>query len=237
MSRVIIQAGGEGTRLRPFTTVLPKPLMPVDGHSILEIMVRQFVSQGFSDITVTLGHLGHLIMAVIGDGQQWDAKIRYVWEKKPLGTIGAVTLIDDLDQTFLVTNGDLLTDFDYRAFTKDHRESKAALSVAVYQKTVPVSLGVCDVSHRRLITGFREKPTLVLPCSMGIYAFEPELLRLIPRERNFGFDDLMALCLSRDICVRAHPFEGVWMDLGRPEDYSSANEIFVEKPSLFLENA
>ncbi len=226
--RVIIQAGGRGTRLAPYTTVLPKPLMPVDERPILEIMIRQLVSQGFDRITITLGYLGALIMAVLGDGRRLGASIEYVHETDPRGTIGAVTLVEDLDEPFLVMNGDLLTDFDYRDFMDAHLKDGAALSVGVYQKSVPISLGVFDLAQGDRIVGFREKPTIALPCSMGIYAFDPSLLELIPPSGNFGFDNLMHVCLARDVHVRAHVFDGIWLDIGRPEDYSSATNLFQE---------
>jgi len=227
-SRVIIQAGGRGTRLAPYTTVLPKPLMPVDERPILEIMIRQLVSQGFDRITITLGYLGALIMAVLGDGRRLGANIEYVHETAPRGTIGAVRLVEKLDEPFLVMNGDLLTDFDYRDFMDAHLEEGADLSVGVYQKPVPISLGVFDLAQGNRIVGFREKPTIALPCSMGIYAFDPRLLELIPATGNFGFDDLMSVCLARDVHVRAHVFDGIWLDIGRPEDYASATHLFHE---------
>jgi NDP-sugar pyrophosphorylase family protein len=227
-SRVIIQAGGRGTRLAPYTTVLPKPLMPVEERPILEIMIRQLVGQGFDRITITLGYLGALIMAVVGDGRRLGAVIEYVHESDPRGTIGAVRLVEELDEPFLVMNGDLLTDFDYRDFMDVHLAEGADLSVGVYQKSVPISLGVFDLGKGNRIVGFREKPTIALPCSMGIYAFDPKLLELIPRSGNFGFDDLMRVCLERDVHMRAHMFNGIWLDIGRPEDYASATHLLQE---------
>jgi mannose-1-phosphate guanylyltransferase len=233
-ARVVIQAGGAGTRLLPYTTVLPKPLMPVGDRPILEIMICQLVHQGFDRITVTLGHLGHLIMAVLGDGSRLGAQIEYVHEKSPRGTIGAVKLVSGLDGPFLVMNGDLLTDFDYGDFLDGHLKSRASLSVGVYHKTVPLSLGVFDLAADYRIVGFREKPTLSLPCSMGIYAFDPGLLDLVPPSGNFGFDDLMAVCLARDVHVRAHPFDGLWLDIGRPDDYAAATALLHEHRSRLL---
>lgn len=232
--RVIIQAGGRGARLQPYTTILPKPLMPVLEYPILEIMIRQLVAQGFTRITITLGHLGHLIMAVVGDGHQWGAEVEYVWEDEPRGTIGAVTLAKGLDRPFLVMNGDLLTDFDYRQFMSRHLASGAQLSVGVHHKEVPISLGVFELDDAQRIVQFKEKPTLHFPCSMGIYAFDPQLIAMIPRVGNFGFDDLMAMCLSRDVHVRAHSFEGLWLDIGRPEDYANAMRLFQENRARLL---
>lgn len=230
MTRVVIQAGGKGTRLYPYTAVLPKPLMPIGDLPVLEILIRQLVHHGFRDITITVGHLGHLIVAVIGDGERLGARVTYLWEDEPRGTIGALSKLEWEDPTgpLLVMNGDLLTDFDYREFLEKHEESGASLSVGVYYKPVPITLGVLDLDHDHRVTGFREKPVLSFPCSMGIYMLEPEILPLIPAEGMFGFDQLMATCLERQIPVRAHPFNGLWLDIGRVEDYQQASRLFEE---------
>lgn len=234
MTRAIIQAGGRGTRLLPYTAVLPKPLMPVGEHPILEIVIRQLVHHRFTDITITLGHLGPLIEAVVGDGRHMGASVRYAREYSPLGTIGPLTLIEDLNEPFLVMNGDLLTDFDYQSFVADHLASGAALSVGVYRKPVPISLGVFDFDSEGRVSGFREKPTLSFPCSMGIYAVNPEIVDLIPRGTHFGFDDLMKLCLERDIHVQALLHDGMWLDIGRHEDYETATRLFHESRDRLL---
>jgi NDP-sugar pyrophosphorylase family protein len=228
MTRAVIQAGGKGTRLYPYTTVLPKPLMPIGDAPILEVVVRQLVHYGFRDITITVGHLGHLIMAVLGDGSRFGARIDYAREAKPRGTIGALSHLRDLDGPLLVMNGDLLTDFDYRAFLDAHLDGGTDLSVGVYNKRIPVSLGVLDLDAGGRAVGFREKPVLSFSCSMGIYAVSPGLIPHIPRTGVFGFDDLMARCLERNIAVRAHPFDGLWLDIGRPEDYAAAAKLFHE---------
>jgi NDP-sugar pyrophosphorylase family protein len=234
MTRAIIQAGGKGTRLYPYTTVLPKPLMPIGEAPILEIVVRQLVHFGFCDLTITVGHLGHLIVAVLGDGSRWGARIEYVWEDKPRGTMGSLADLAGLDEPVLVMNGDLLTDFDFGAFMEAHEASDTDLSVGVYNKKIPVSLGVLDHDATGRVLGFREKPVLSFPCSMGIYAVGPGIFPLIPRTGVFGFDDLMALCLADGIPVRAHPFDGLWLDIGRPEDYAEAAKLFEEHRSRFL---
>jgi NDP-sugar pyrophosphorylase family protein len=234
MSRVVIQAGGKGTRLYPYTTVLPKPLMPIGDAPILEIVLQQLVHYGFRDVTITVGHLGHLIQAVLGDGSRYGARIDYVREKEPRGTMGALSSLPELDGTVLVMNGDLLTDFNFRDFIEAHWAGETELSVGVYNKRIPVSLGVLDLDERHRAIGFREKPVLTFPCSMGIYAVEPGIRRLIPRHGTFGFDDLMALCLERDIAVRAHPFDGLWLDIGRPDDYAEAARLFQEHRARLL---
>jgi NDP-sugar pyrophosphorylase family protein len=224
----VIQAGGKGARLYPYTTILPKPLMPIGEFPVLEIVLRQLVHHGFPEITITVGHLGHLIMAVIGDGARLGAHIDYLWEAEPRGTIGALSQLEDPGGPLLVMNGDLLTDFDYGEFWEAHDTAGARLSVAICYKEVAVSLGVLELSANREIVGFREKPVLAFPCSMGIYILEPDILRLIPDSGIFGFDDLMATCLEQGILVRAHPFGGLWLDIGRPEDYANASKLFHE---------
>lgn len=226
--RAVVQAGGQGQRLLPYTRVLPKPLMPVGDQPIIEIVIRQLVEQGFERITITVGHLANLIRAVIADREPWGAEITFVQEHVPLGTIGPITLLDDLDEPFLVMNGDVLTDFDAGAFLRSHAETSARLSVATYRKVVSISLGVFDLDHDGRVNGFREKPTIELPCSMGIYALSPELVTLIPRRHHFGFDDLMALCLERDLAIRTQHHDGVWLDIGRHEDYEAATELYLQ---------
>ena len=234
MKRAVIQAGGKGTRLYPYTAVLPKPLMPIDEIPILEIVVRQLVHYGFRDLTITVGHLGHLIMAVLGDGSRFGARIDYMRETKPRGTIGALSGLRDVTDPILVMNGDLLTDFNLSEFMNAHLAGKTDLSVGTYYKEFPVSLGVLELDENQNAVGFCEKPVLSFPCSMGIYAISPKLMPLIPRSGVFGFDDLMALCLSRRIAVRAHPFDGLWLDIGRPEDYASAADLFRQHRDRFL---
>ena len=218
MNRAVIQAGGKGTRLLPYTSVLPKPLMPIGDYPVLEIVIRQLVHFGFVNITIAVGHLGHLIMAVIGDGSRWGANVNYLWEDEPRGTMGSLSQLDFPEQPILVMNGDLLTDIDYAKLFESHVRSRANLTVGVYSKAVPISLGVLDLDQDRRVIGFREKPVLTFPCSMGIYVLEPDLIRQIPCSGMFGFDHLMNM--PRTNITR--PFEGLWLDIGRPEDHADA---------------
>jgi NDP-mannose synthase len=234
MIRAVIQAGGKGTRLYPYTAVLPKPLMPIGDAPILEIVIQQLVYHGFRDITITIGHLGHLIMAVLGDGSRFGARIEYAREPRPRGTIGALSNLSEVDEPLLVMNGDLLTDFNFRDFLEAHVTGNSELSVGVCQKQIPVSLGVLELDSSHRAIGFQEKPILSFPCSMGIYALNPELVARIPRHGVFGFDDLMAMCLGENIPVRAHCFEGLWLDIGRAEDYAEAAKLFDENLDRLL---
>ena len=231
---VVIQAGGKGSRLYPYTQVLPKPLMPVGGMPILEIVIRQLAQCGFRRLAITIGHLGDMIRWCCGDGSRWGVEIEYYPEDKPLGTMGPLHNVRGLDRPFLVMNGDLLTDLDYGEFLAAHQQDGAILSVATFMKPVNISLGVLDLDEGGGIVGFREKPTLRFPCSMGIYAMNPELLRFIPRGQPFGFDDLMHRLLKERVPVRAYQFTGTWMDIGRPEDFHEACEVFEQQADRFL---
>ncbi|HMP02701.1 MAG TPA: sugar phosphate nucleotidyltransferase [Gemmatales bacterium] len=233
-AKVVIQAGGKGSRLYPYTKVLPKPLMPVGGMPILEIVVRQLAAQGFRDITISLGHLGDMIRLCCGDGSRWGVRIDYVTEDRPLGTIGPLKLVSGLERPFLVMNGDLLTDLDFAAFHRWHQSGNALLSIATYMKPVNVSLGVLEINDAQEVIGFREKPTLHFPCSMGVYAVNPELLDLVPAGELFGFDHLMYKMLELGLPARSYLFAGTWMDIGRPEDFHEACELFERQPELFL---
>ena len=232
--RVIIQAGGVGSRLRPYTTVVPKPLMPVADMPILEIVIRQLARHGFERITITVGHLAHLIRAFFGDGSAFGVHIDYLLEDKPLGTIGAVGMVKGLTEPFIVMNGDLLTDIDYSTFFAEHVASGLPMSIAVYNKEVPISLGVIEFDEDHRVTGFEEKPVKTFPVSMGVYAMNPEMLDHVPAGEYFGFDDLMAKVIGEGIHVRAVEFSGIWLDIGRHEDYEDAARVFEANRERFL---
>jgi NDP-mannose synthase len=233
MVRSVIQAGGKGMHLYRNSAV-PKALMPLDDTPILEILVRQLVHYGFRDLTITVGPLDHLIMAVFGDGSLLGARINYLREKEPRGTLGALSDLRDVTEPILVVNGDLLTDFNFRAFMDTHHAGRTDLSVGTFHKEVPLSLGVFKLDEHNNPIGFYEKPVLSFPCNAGIYAIKPKLLPLIPATGPFGFDDLMKSCLSWRIPVRVHPFDGLWLDIGRPEDYASASELFPKNRERLL---
>lgn len=232
---VVIQAGGKGTRLYPYTQVLPKPLMPIGGTPILKMVIGQLADHGFRDLHITLGYLGEMIRWCCGTGRDWGVRIRYWEEDQPLGTIGPLRKIEGLDRPFLVLNGDLLTDLSFSNFFEFHRGSGAELSIATYMKAVQISLGVLDIGVEQRVIGFREKPAYEFPCSMGIYGIHPSVLSLIPNDEYFGFDDLMRRVLEQQRDVRSYPFAGTWLDIGRPEDLAAACELFDKNPNLFTQ--
>ncbi|HET6429118.1 MAG TPA: sugar phosphate nucleotidyltransferase [Phycisphaerae bacterium] len=233
--RAIILAGGKGTRLRPFTTTIPKPIVPVGGMAIMEIVVRQLRYHGCDHITVAVNHMANLIMAFFGDGSRWGLKIDYSLEDKPLGTIGPLKLIEDLPENFLVMNGDVLTDLDFGDLYRGHVASKAMATVGTYERDVRIDFGVLryQPSDRRIVA-FVEKPTEHFSVSMGVYAFSRRILDIVPDDTPFGFDHLMLALIARKAQVHAYPFTGHWLDIGRPDDYDQANVDFERLRDKFL---
>jgi NDP-sugar pyrophosphorylase family protein len=217
-------------RLRPYTTVLPKPLMPVGDRPILDVIVRQLKLHGFERLTIVTGHLAELIEAFFGDGERFGIPIDYFREDEPLGTVGALSLLDGLDEDFLVMNGDVLTDLAYGKFLAGHSESGAAASIAAHQREVQVSLGVLqfeDGGDADRLTGYIEKPTYHYEVSMGIYAFSPRAVELIEPNERLDFPDLVLRLLDAGEVVRARRSEDdYWLDIGRHDDYETAMDEF-----------
>jgi len=225
----VIMAGGKGSRLHPYTFVLPKPLMPVGGQPVIEILLMWMRRGGIEKSYITTGYLGHLIKVLCGDGSQWGMEIAYSLEPQPLGTIGALRLLkDQLDSTFLVLNGDLITDLDLAKFIAFHKQHGGNITVGVTQKDIKVDLGVIDHKNN-VITDFREKPTLSYDVSMGIYCMEPKVLDMIPDNVPFGFDNLMSEAMLWDMPVHTYRHSGIWMDIGREEDFLEAQRSFMTK--------
>ncbi len=231
----VILAGGRGVRLRPYTTVIPKPLVPIgDEHSILDIVLLQLAHHGFTHATLAIGHFGHLIRSFVGDGSRWGLQIDYVEEDAPLGTIGPLLpILDKLPERFLVMNGDVLTDLPFGEFLRGHSTSDDPLTVATFDRRVHVDFGVLDVVDDH-ISAFREKPTLPFQVSMGVYALSRETLRAYEPGLPFGFDDLVLDLLDKGNPPRSFAFDGYWLDIGRPEDYDRANADFESLRSAFL---
>jgi NDP-sugar pyrophosphorylase family protein len=231
--RAVILAGGKGTRLHPHTLILPKPLMPVGDLAILEIVLLQLAARGFRRATLAVGHLSELIRAVIGDGRRYGLDVDYSREPEPLGTAGPLGLVEGLDGTFLVMNGDILTDIDYAALVERHRKGGAACTMAVYKKDVRIDLGVLEVKNDHVV-GYTEKPTLSYSVSSGIYAFSAGALAFLPRGKRFDLPDLVRALIAGKEKVLAHPFDGTWLDMGTPADYALATELFTGDRERFL---
>jgi NDP-sugar pyrophosphorylase family protein len=223
----IILAGGKGVRLRPYTTRLPKPLVPIgDEFSILEIVLRQLAQQGFSEVTLAIGYLGDLIRSYVGDGGKWGLRIDYHTEDSPLGTIGPVlNMRDQLPAEFLVMNGDVLTDLDYADLLHSHVSSGAPMTVATYCRQVKVDFGVLTSRAGRIVE-FTEKPTLNYQVSMGVYGVSRDTLADYLPGVPLGFDELVLDLLGKHTPPSEYRFDGYWLDIGRPDDYDRANAEF-----------
>ena len=233
--RALIVAGGLGIRLRPYTTLIPKPLVPIgDDHSILEIVLRQLAEQGFEKATLAIGHLGSLIHAYVGDGSQWGIEVEYFQEDSPLGTIGpALMILDECPDNFLVMNGDILTNIDYADLLQSHIDSQAPLTIATYERETRIEFGVLDVCGD-CVTSFREKPTMKYAVSMGVYAVARRALHNYTPGEPLGFDGLITDLLRCGEAPASYPFDGYWLDIGRPDDYDRANLEFDSIKSTLL---
>lgn len=232
--RAVILAGGKGTRLLPYTTVLPKPLMPIGDMPILEVVLRQLKGAGIAEVTMAIGHLAELIRAFFNDGSRMGLKINYSVEDKALGTVGPLTLINDLNDTFLMMNGDILTTLDYADLIRFHKESDALVTIATYVRQVKIDFGVIESSANGIVSNYVEKPALDYRVSMGIYVFQPEILAYLNKEEYRDFPDLVKTLLADRKKVVSYPFSGYWLDMGRPDDYARAIEEFEARRSDFL---
>ena len=239
MPRAVVLAGGMGTRLRPYTTVLPKPLMPVGDRPILDIVVRQLTSAGFDRITMATGYLAELIEVFFRNGEKYGIPIDYFREEEPLGTVGALAMIEGLadGDDFLVMNGDVLTDIDYAGLLEEHKASDAAATIATTTRDVQVELGVLvfgDSEDRTRLTGYMEKPKVRYEASMGIYCFSPRVLGQIEKGKPLDFPNLILKLIKAGETVRAWESDDYWLDIGRHDDYEAALDEFEQVKSRLI---
>jgi NDP-sugar pyrophosphorylase family protein len=232
--RGIILAGGKGTRLKPYTTILPKPLMPVGDYPIIEIILRQLRHHGFKEITIAVGHLSELIKAFLGNGEKLGLKINYSYEEIPLGTIGPLSLIKGLDETFLVMNGDTLTSLNYSSLVRFHKEKKAILTIASCKRAVNVDYGVIKHDKENVITNYIEKPTIHYNVSMGIYVLEPIVLKFLTPNKKVDLPDIVKKLIKEKMKVAVYLTDAFWLDIGRHEDYEIAGEKFEKLKNKLL---
>lgn len=227
--KAVLLAGGKGARLAPYTKILPKPLMPIGDMPILEILLRQLKRSGVDEAILSVGHLAELLWVFFQNGERCGLKINYSFEDTPLGTSGPLSLIaDDLDDTFFVSNGDVLTTLDFTSLVNSHRQSGAIATIAMYTRKVKVDLGVLEMTEDLKLTGYIEKPTYEFPVSMGVYVFEPDVLDYIPHNEYLDFPDLVLKMIANGETVTAYPFDGYWRDLGSSSDYEAAIQEFGE---------
>jgi NDP-mannose synthase len=226
--RAVILAGGKGTRLKPYTVSLPKPLVPVGDTPILEVIIKQLIEHDFNHITITINHMADIIKAFFGDGSKWGIKIDYSLEEKPLSTMGPLKLINDLPDNFLIMNGDVLTDLDFGAFYNYHTNNRNIFTISSYFRNHKNDYGVLETDEKGYLIDFKEKPITKFNVSMGVYMANKSILEFIPNNQAYGFDHLMLELIKRNKNASVKPFEGYWLDIGRPDDYAQACED-VEK--------
>lgn len=233
--KAVILAGGVGKRLEPYTTVFPKPLMPVGGKPVLEIVIRQLKAYGFNQAIIAVGHLAELIMTFLGKGEKYGVEIKYSREDQPLGTAGPLGLLkDELKETFLVMNGDVLSTIDYGKLAEYHKENKCLATVALAKRQVGIDFGIVEIDDAKNVKGYIEKPTIEHLVSMGIYIFEPEILNYIESGEKSDLPDLVHKLIDDRKTVKGYVHTDYWLDIGRPADYEKANADFEKLEESLL---
>ncbi len=234
--KAVIMAGGKGTRLQPFTASFPKPLVPLGDMPVLELLLRQLKAAGVDEVILAVNHLHHLIRAFCGDGSAFGLSIDYVLEDSPLGTAGPIAaILDRVGDNFIVTNGDLLTNYSVKEMAQRHEESQASASIAVYERKLKIDFGLVEVDEQMRLTGYREKPSYSHLVSMGLYILNRDAVapHLKPGV-HLDMPELMQSLQAGGKTVQCQQQDCVWLDIGRPDDYASAQEMFEKQRSLFL---
>ena len=232
--KAVVLAGGKGRRLAPYTQIIPKPLMPIGDKPILEILLRQMKRAGIRRVTLTVGYLGDLLRVFFREGEHLGLTIDYVSEVKPLGTSGPLANVEGLNGTFLVTNGDVLTDLDFADLIAFHRQQGGIATIATHKRKVDINLGVVEMNRKKQVVGYLEKPSFNYLVSMGLYVFEPRILDYIPKDEYLDFPDLVQKLIDAGEQVNGYVFKGYWEDLGRPDDYERATADYEKNRYQFL---
>ncbi|GEC57702.1 NDP-sugar pyrophosphorylase family protein [Bradyrhizobium japonicum] len=238
MTKALIMAGGKGTRLKPFTASFPKPLVPLGDLPVLELLLRQLKAAGVQEVVLSVNHLHHLIRAFCEDGSKFGLKIDYVLEDEPLGTAGSLAYaLDKLSDDFIVANGDLLTNFNIAKMVQEHRTQPTAASIAVFKRSTKIEFGLVEVDGNMRLTGYREKPTYSHLVSMGLYVLNRGSVapHLVPG-KYLDMPHLMQILIEAGKSVLCRSQDCLWLDIGRPEDYATAQQLFEEKRELFLQS-
>lgn len=230
----VILAGGKGVRLKPFTMVIPKPLLPIGDLPIIEVVIRQIAAAGIKRIALMLGHMAQLFIATFGDGSRWGVNIEYYIEDEPLGTAGSLKMLKKPEKHLLVMNGDILTTLDYRRIVDYHDANNASGTIAVTLRKAHIDYGVIIKTKEGFLHEYREKPVLEYDVSMGINVLSSESLSFIPSENKFDIPHLMTALKSAGKRVACYQTDCYWQDIGRFEDYEQASADFVNDPKIFL---
>ncbi len=233
--RAVILAGGRGTRLAPFTIHFPKPLVPIGDMPVLELLLRQLAKAGITDVTLALGHLAELVKAYFAEHRSIHklVDLSFVVEDEPAGTAGCLTLVPNLTDTFLVLNGDVVTDLDFRQLIRFHRRSGSMLTIATAPRHVKLELGVVCLRADDRVEDYLEKPEYTHQVSMGIYVYEPDVLQYMTRGRYLDFPTLVLKLIADGRTVTAYRSNDLWLDIGNPSDYARAQQLFAERREEF----
>lgn len=234
--QAVILAGGKGRRLEPYTTVIPKPLMPVGEQPILEIVIKQLRHYGFKRVKIAVGHLAGIIQAYFGDGSRFGMEIEYSFEDLPLGTVGPLSLVNRLDEDFLIMNGDLITDLNFCDLYNSHIKNKNLVTIGIYKKNLKIDLGIIGLDRGGKVVSYSEKPTVRYPISMGVYAFNKKILQFIPKNEKYDFPDLINFLIKENKRIGAYLFDGYWKDIGNHEDYRKVAEEFPRMRNKLFRN-
>ncbi len=225
--QAVILAGGKGLRFRPYTTVIPKPLIPVGDYPILEIIIKQLKNHNFKDIVISTGHLAELIYAYFGKGKKWGVNIKYIYETKPLNTAGALKLIKKLDNDFLVINGDILCDLNYKKFFNYHLKNKSIATISVKRQKTTIDFGIVTIDKNSILMDYTEKPEYEILVSMGIYVLNKKCIRYIKKDEVIGMPDLMKRLKENNENICCKIFDGFWLDIGKTEDHQIATDLVL----------
>ena len=227
--KAVILAGGKGTRLKPYTTHFPKPLMPIGDKPILELVIERLREAEIKQIVITTRHMSEMIESFFGDGKKFGVHITYSAEGKPLGTGGPLRLIEDkIGEDFLVMNGDVLTDLDFSDFIDFHFKNKNTATIAASSRKVDVDFGLVRLDERNNFLSWKEKPVLEYSVSMGIYLFSPGILHNLPKKESFGIPELIQHLHKKKKKIMGYIHKGYWLDIGRPDDYKKACKDFIQ---------
>lgn len=225
--RAIIIAGGKGRRLKPYTTAIPKPLVPIGNKfTILEIILIQLSNQGFNHITLAVNHMGKLMESFFGNGKKFGIKIDYSYEKNELGTIAPLRNIKNLPENFLVMNSDILTNINFASLLKYHKNNNNLSTITTCKMSMASEFGVVNINNNKIIN-FKEKPKIKQNVCIGINCFNKKIINFIPKNQKFSFDDLLIHLIKRQQIINNFYFNGFWLDMGRPEDYDRINNEFT----------
>jgi NDP-sugar pyrophosphorylase family protein len=227
--KAVILAGGLGTRLRPFTEVIPKPLLPLGEKSLMEIQIVALRTCGFDEIYIATNYMAEFVEAFFGNGSRFGVRLQFSRETKPLGTCGPITLLkSELTEPFILMNGDILTKLDFRAFWQWAIKRDSLLTVATKLITTPFRFGNVKVDEADNIVGIQEKPDFMLEVLAGIYCMKPGIFDLIPENQYFGIDTLLQDMVSTGKPASRYLIHDYWIDIGQVDDYSEARNAYAE---------